>query len=225
MGLLIPCSQELVGSNPTPRAYLRVLYQNNKSQKAKDYHCKDYLSKNSVKIRHVLPRKDSNTLQQITLETVYRKINSIIRTCSKPYFSQILKKLANEGLANANIICDYIIAEQNELNIKNAAKQVSSSLPSIVYVDISAFNQKMKIFDLEQLGIQVNNFLRNNHGINVVVITDTYTAGPEGRVRLRNGIWVLRTSSAKHNLPTTFSIPFEMKSSKESLIAKSYWAE
>jgi hypothetical protein len=34
-------------------------------------------------------------------------------------------------------------------NIKNASKQLTSSLPAIVYVDISALNQKMKIVDLD----------------------------------------------------------------------------
>jgi hypothetical protein len=112
-----------VGSNPTPRAYLRVLSQNNKSEKAKNYNCKVYLSKTSAKIHQVSTRKDSNSLHKITVEAVYEKINSITKACSKPYFSQILKKLANEGFENANIICDYIIAEQNELNIKNSTKE------------------------------------------------------------------------------------------------------
>jgi hypothetical protein len=112
-----------VGSNPTPRAYLRVLYQNNKSEKAKNCNCKGHLSKTSPKMQGLSPRKDSNSLHKITKETVYENINSLTNTCSKPYFSQILKKLASESLANANIICDYIIAEQNELNIKNSTKE------------------------------------------------------------------------------------------------------
>jgi hypothetical protein len=57
------------------------------------------------------------------MEAVYEKINSIKKTCSKPYFSQTLKKLASESFANANIICDYIFAEQNEFNIKNSTKE------------------------------------------------------------------------------------------------------
>ena len=121
--MLIPCSQELVGSNPTPRAYLGALYQNNKREKAKNFNCKGYLSKTSLKIQQLSSRVDSNSLHKITKEVVYEKINSITKTCSKPYFSQILKKLASESLANANIICDYIIAEQNELNIKNSTKE------------------------------------------------------------------------------------------------------
>jgi len=88
--LLIPCSQELVGSNPTPRAYLRVLSQNNKRQKAKNSNCKGYLSKTSPKMQPLSPRKDSNSLHKITKETVYEKINSLTNTCSKPYFTSKL---------------------------------------------------------------------------------------------------------------------------------------
>jgi NADH:ubiquinone oxidoreductase subunit B-like Fe-S oxidoreductase len=36
VGLLIPCSKELVGSNPTPRAYLGGLYKRHKNKVSKD---------------------------------------------------------------------------------------------------------------------------------------------------------------------------------------------
>ena len=112
-----------MGSNPTPRAYLGVLHQNNKREKAKNSNCKRNLSYTSLKIGRHLPRKDSNSLHKITKETVYEKINSLTNTCSKPYFNQILIKLASENVANADIICDYIVSEQNELNIKNSTKE------------------------------------------------------------------------------------------------------
>ncbi|MGB7707731.1 MAG: hypothetical protein WCC79_03540 [Nitrososphaeraceae archaeon] len=62
-------------------------------------------------------------MQNITMQNVHEKINSITKTCSKPYFNQIFKKLASESFANVNTICEYIIAEQNELNIKNSTKE------------------------------------------------------------------------------------------------------
>jgi len=52
-----------------------------------------------------------------------RRLNSITITCSKPYFNHILKVLAHESLTSTNAICDYIIAEVNELNIKNSTKE------------------------------------------------------------------------------------------------------
>ena len=34
-----------------------------------------------------------------------------------------MKKLSKKNLENANIICDYIIAEQTEINIKDSTKE------------------------------------------------------------------------------------------------------
>ena len=47
----------------------------------------------------------------------------------------------------------------------------TDSLPAIAYVDTSALNLKMKIIDLNELGLQVKNVLRNNSGKNAVVFT------------------------------------------------------
>jgi integrase len=58
--------------------------------------------------------------QSIELET---KINSITQYSSKPYFRQALKKLAAVNADNANVICDYILAEQTDINIKESTKE------------------------------------------------------------------------------------------------------
>jgi len=42
---------------------------------------------------------------------------------SKPYFKNSLIKLSKKNFENANIICEYIYAEQTELNIKNSTKE------------------------------------------------------------------------------------------------------
>ena len=42
---------------------------------------------------------------------------------SRPYFNKILKELVKKNLENATIICDYIIAEQIEINIQNSTKE------------------------------------------------------------------------------------------------------
>jgi hypothetical protein len=46
------------------------------------------------------------------------KIDTITQDTSKPYFRNVLKKLAIANPHNAIIICDYINAEITELNIK-----------------------------------------------------------------------------------------------------------
>jgi hypothetical protein len=51
------------------------------------------------------------------------KIDSITQYNSKPYFRQALKRLAAVNKENANVICDYILAEQAEINIKESTKE------------------------------------------------------------------------------------------------------
>jgi len=57
------------------------------------------------------------------IEQLERKIDSLTKSLSKPYFNKILKELSKKNLENANIICDYIIAEQTEINIKDSTKE------------------------------------------------------------------------------------------------------
>ncbi len=52
-----------------------------------------------------------------------KKIDTITNSCSKPYFGKILNKLFDQSAENANIICDYLIAEETEINIKNFTKE------------------------------------------------------------------------------------------------------
>jgi integrase len=62
----------------------------------------------------------SDSTKHIELE---KRIDSITKGLSKPYFNKILKELLKRNFDNANIICDYIIAEQTEINIKNSTKE------------------------------------------------------------------------------------------------------
>ena len=62
-------------------------------------------------------------LSSINIEELERKIDSITNGLSRPYFNKILKELAKKNLENAIIICDYIIAEQIEINIQNSTKE------------------------------------------------------------------------------------------------------
>ncbi len=62
-------------------------------------------------------------LFSVNIEELERKIDSITEGLSGPYFNKILKELAKKNLENAIIICDYIIAEQIEINIQNSTKE------------------------------------------------------------------------------------------------------
>ncbi len=120
MGLLIPCSEELVGSNPTPRAYLGGLYKINKNKVNKD----SSKRKTDLVHRQQISNQEEEEEKKKETDLLYRKINFITKTCSKLYFNKILKKLVEKNSENANIICGYIIAEETELNIKNSQKKV-----------------------------------------------------------------------------------------------------
>ncbi|MGN6622533.1 MAG: hypothetical protein ACTHKK_00135 [Candidatus Nitrosocosmicus sp.] len=50
-------------------------------------------------------------------------IDLITKSLSRPYFNSALKKLAKDNPNNAQIICDYLITEQTEFNIKESTKE------------------------------------------------------------------------------------------------------
>jgi len=56
-----------------------------------------------------------------TTTTNKEKIDSISKHC-KPYINKMLKDLSIKNFENACIICDYIIAEQIEFDIKPTTK-------------------------------------------------------------------------------------------------------
>ncbi len=113
MGLLIPCSQELVGSNPTPRAYLGDLYLNFNSDNKAYYGRTRDLAHNNILYEKEEDREG----------LIVKTINSITKSCSKQYFKSIMNNLAKENIDNASTICDYIISEETEINIKNSTKE------------------------------------------------------------------------------------------------------
>jgi integrase len=63
--------------------------------------------------------------RQIHLDLVnfHKTIDDLTKSCSKAYFNNALKKLAKEQIDNAITICNYIISEQNEINIKQSTKE------------------------------------------------------------------------------------------------------
>jgi site-specific recombinase XerD len=123
-----------VGSNPTPRAYLGGLYKSHKNKIIKDSSRKTDLLYRELASNH--------EEEEYEIAVLHQKIDSITKTCSKLYFNKILTRLVEENPENANIICDYIIAEETELNIKNSTKE--SRIKVLVW--LSNFHNNKKSF-------------------------------------------------------------------------------
>jgi hypothetical protein len=52
-----------------------------------------------------------------------KKIESITKSLQKQYFKNSLVTLSKKNIENARTICNYIIAEQTEINIKDSTKE------------------------------------------------------------------------------------------------------
>jgi hypothetical protein len=122
VGLLIPCSEELVGSNPTPRAYLGgsskniISFDEQHSSLDKQTGANEQILTLNIQRSKKL---DVNILE----EELVRKIESITKSLRKPYFKNSLLQLLKRNIENARIICNYIIVEQIEINIKDSTKE------------------------------------------------------------------------------------------------------
>lgn len=68
----------------------------------------------TMQIEDTNPEKEFEDLQEkIKLITEYQK----------PYIHNSLNKMADKSAANVKIICEYIISEQNEINVKESTKE------------------------------------------------------------------------------------------------------
>jgi hypothetical protein len=105
-----------VGSNPTPRASNVGSTKTNKNKRTEIVFRTN--NKKEMTLHSQIRISSSNDIEQLE-----RKIDSLTKSLSKPYFNKILKELLKKNLENANIICDYIIAEQTEINIKDSTKE------------------------------------------------------------------------------------------------------
>ncbi len=116
-----------MGSNPIPRAILVDLYKSVYKHKIdrglrsnRGLSHNQAISSNNNNNNKTQGKREQEERQQ---ELISRKIDSITKSCSKPYFNTILKKLAVANYENADTICEYITAEETELNIKNSTKE------------------------------------------------------------------------------------------------------
>ena len=69
------------------------------------------------------------------------KIESVTHY-QRPYIANLLRKMAQMNAHNTNVICDYIIAEQNEINIKESTKEgkIKCLVALSTYLNHKAFN-------------------------------------------------------------------------------------
>ena len=97
-----------MGSNPTPRAILGGSYDNLFS----------YFS--------WLFYNEETMGQRLTVDyssDLNKKIDYVTQYNSKAYYRSALKKTLVVNPENANTICDYIMAEQTQMNIKESTKE------------------------------------------------------------------------------------------------------
>jgi hypothetical protein len=80
---------------------------------------------------------------ETTTVDIEKKINSVTKHC-KPYINKLLKDLSINNFENANTICDHIIAEQIEFNIKPTTK--NGKIKALVYLSHSCNNHEKKSF-------------------------------------------------------------------------------
>ena len=98
-------------SNPTPCAYLGDLYLNFKCNEKKNY----------SRTKNLAQSLDHS--EQERNRSIINKNKSITKSCLNQYFNSILIKLTNDSNENSNTICDYILSDETELNIKNSTKE------------------------------------------------------------------------------------------------------
>lgn len=60
-------------------------------------------------------------------------------------------------------------------SIKQAIGQLSGTVPTVIYVDISGVVQSMTVRDFERLYHSVENILRNNSSISMITLTAEFT--------------------------------------------------
>ena len=87
-------------------------------------------------------KHSTTTKNKINEDELEKKICYITQSFSQNYFKNLLKKLARKNSENANTICEYIIAEQIEFNIKDSTKK--GKIKALVY--LSNHLQDAKLF-------------------------------------------------------------------------------
>jgi hypothetical protein len=117
-----------VGSNPTPRANLL--------DSSEDFINKKQQNNIVKSLQEPLTEAKSESQNRERKEELEKEINLICKH-QKQFIIKSLKKLLENSIENTKITCDYIIAEQNEINIKESTKEGKIK----VLVDFIIFNK------------------------------------------------------------------------------------
>jgi hypothetical protein len=100
-----------VGSSPTPGAIV---------VNSSEYFISLNQQNNIVKSLQEPTGKENKV--KVGKEKIKEKIDLICKY-QKPFVKKSLENLLTENIDNTEIICNYIIAEQNEINIKESTKE------------------------------------------------------------------------------------------------------
>jgi integrase len=121
-----------------------------------------------------LSRSTTTTTKQghFNHDELAKKIDYITQSFSQNFLKNKLKNLAGKNPDNANVICDYIIVEQTEFNIKDSTKK--GKIKALVYLsshlqDTKSFKDMIKQDILDHLNTfrkTSNNNSSNNYNDN-----------------------------------------------------------
>jgi len=89
-----------------------------------------------------------------------KKIDSITKSLSRPYFNKILKDLLRDYPSNAITVYDYIIVEQTELNIKDSTKE--GKIKVLVWLSNFHGNKSFKDMTKQDILAYLNNLRRSS---------------------------------------------------------------
>jgi len=78
-----------------------------------------------------------------------RNIKLITKSLSRPYFNTALKRLAKINPINAKLVCDYILVEQTEFNIKDSTRE--SKIKVLIW--LSNFHKGKNFMDMTKQDI------------------------------------------------------------------------
>ncbi len=95
-----------------------------------------------------------NTNEKV-LTALGKKIDSITKSLSKPYYNKILKDLLKTNPFNTNIIYDYITTEQTELNIKDST--IETKIKILVWLSKHHENKSFKEMTKQDILEYLNN--------------------------------------------------------------------
>ena len=123
-----------MGSSPTPGAIIVESYE--------------YFIR--LKRQNNIDNLQKSDQTQITFSNSREKTikESIVSICKyqKPFIRKSLYKLFENSIENTEIVCKYIIAEQNEINIKESTKEgkIKTLINISKFLDFKGFDGKQR---------------------------------------------------------------------------------